>query len=522
MGVSGMITSKVIIENIGISRATLNNYIKLGILPRPVVGPPPPEDKGIKQIGYFPEEVIARLDKVRLFKSQGRSMDEIARLFREDSAMSAHRTEMPLERDRLQSTAKNHNAALSEPRPYTRAADRQLKVTICDIDSPAYLINRHYEVEWINRQAEDLLFNKKVRSLVDRETRNIFRLFLEQRSSGRHDEWIDLVSLHLTILQEHIDESVLGSIYKDITPQEVSVLKDLFRSRIIARHENAFCLPISMSRPGSILKQYRVHTMTFREGTFFIYIPTDDGGSELLAMLGQRERVINDLLKHRMPSLVSLCVLIADLQDSVRISAELLPSQYFELINGLWECVGPAIENHRGIYGKHVGDGMLYYFLDKPGDNYIVNCINCAIEIREIVKKFSNKWKGIKGWDNDLYLNTGINEGQEFFGTIRSADNIEFTALGDTINVTARLTEFARNGEIWTTKNLISKLSQEERNMFRFGVHSKKRPGNGFIRDSFSRLSDLITEDNPHCRKLNAIGGLPITEIKERLSLEID
>jgi len=257
--------------------------------------------------------------------------------------------------------------------------------------------------------------------------------------------------------------------------------------------------------------------MTFREGTFFVFLPDDQGNEDLVRLLSRREQVINDLLRRRMPSLVSLCVLVADLQDSVRISAELLPSQYFELINGLWECVGPSFEEHKAIYGKHVGDGMLYYFIDKPGENYLINCLNCAIELRENIKKFSRKWRGIKGWDNNLYLNTGINEGQEFFGTIHLGNTLEFTALGDTINIAARLSEFTKNGEIWTSKNLVSKLSQEDRGRYCFGVHSRTRPGNGFIRDSFARLSDLLTESNPHYRQLSAIGGLPITEIKERV-----
>ena len=397
-----------------------------------------------------------------------------------------------------------------------------MKVTICDIESPAYLINKNYEVEWINKQAEDLVFNKRVRSLVDIESRNIFRLLLEQRLQSQVDDWVDMISLHFTVLQRSLNEAVLSNLYKGITLQESAILLDLYKTRIIADQGGVFRLPVTISLPGNIRKNYWVHTMTFREGTFFVYIPADGISNDLLAMLEHRERVINDLLKHRMPSLVSLCVLIADLQDSVRISAELLPAQYFELINGLWECVGPTFEKHKGIYGKHVGDGMLYYFIDKPGENYMINCINCAIELRENVKQFSNKWRGIKGWDNDLHLNTGVNEGQEFFGTIHSANNIEFTALGDTINIAARLSEFAKNGEIWTTKNLISKLSQEERSMYLFGVHSKKRPGNGFIRDSFSRMSDLLTESNPHHHQFSAIGGLPITEIKERLNLEYE
>jgi class 3 adenylate cyclase len=259
--------------------------------------------------------------------------------------------------------------------------------------------------------------------------------------------------------------------------------------------------------------------MVFREGTFFVYVPTDSINADLLDMLGQRKKIINELLKNRMPSLVSLCVLIADLQDSVKISAELLPVQYFELINELWQTVGPTFEKHNGIYGKHAGDGMLYYFIHKPGVNYLMNAVNCAMELREVVKEMSSKWRLKKGWDNELFLNTGINEGQEFFGTIHSTSNIEFTALGDTINIAGRLSDFAQNGETWTTKNLISKLSQEERNKIRFGIHKENQKGRMFIKDSFSRVSDLMKKDNSHYRQFSSIAGLPITKVIEMIKL---
>ena len=57
MSDSNLITSKDLIQKTGISRATLNNYIKLGILPKPIVRRPGPEQKGVKQIGYFPLSV---------------------------------------------------------------------------------------------------------------------------------------------------------------------------------------------------------------------------------------------------------------------------------------------------------------------------------------------------------------------------------------------------------------------------------------------------------------------------------
>lgn len=146
-----------------------------------------------------------------------------------------------------------------------------------------------------------------------------------------------------------------------------------------------------------------------------------------------------------------------------------------------------------------------------------MNAVNCALEIREAMKELSSKWKLRKGWNTELFLNTGINEGQEFFGTVQSLNNIEFTALGDSINIASRLSDLAHNGEIWTTKNLISRLTHDERNMIRFGVHQENQAGRNFIRNSFSRIGDIIDKDTFDYRHLSAIAGLPITEIKEKV-----
>ena len=273
--------------------------------------------------------------------------------------------------------------------------------------------------------------------------------------------WEESVILHFTILQNQITGNKINRLYEGITEKETGILSDLFWLKKDLARENLYHLPATIVKPDNSRSSFWVHTMSFREGTFLVYVPTDNINTDLLNMLGQRNKIINELLKNRMPSLVSLCALVADLQDSVKISAELLPSQYFELINEVWQAMGPIFEKHNGIYGKYAGNGMLYYFIHKPGSNYLMNAINCAIEMREVMKELSSKWQLKKGWDNELFLNTGINEGQEFFGTIYSAANIEFTALGDTINITDRLADFARNGEIWTSKKLISKLEQE-------------------------------------------------------------
>ena len=156
---------------------------------------------------------------------------------------------------------------------------------------------------------------------------------------------------------------------------------------------------------------------------------------------------------------------------------------------------------------------MLHYFIKKPDSNYLMDAIHCALELREKTKVFSKEMKLKKGWFNDLFLNVGINEGQEFFGTIRSASNIEFTALGDSINYAGRLSDFARFGKIWTTKNVIIKLTEEELSSLCFGVSRKEADHERFVENSFLRVIDLMDSTRNEGNKFADIATLPITEI---------
>ena len=223
MSDGNLITSKDLIEKTGISRATLNNYIKSGILPKPIVRRPGPEQKGVKQIGYFPASVLENILKVKLLKQQGNSMDEIAAMFQEGSAdeieeiaaseienipaglteYTQDKTDHPAEvvaplepvapqiqhRETAESprVADTYKAAdTTRAADIHRAADTDLRVTIADISSPAYLVNHNFEIEWINKPAEDLIFNCNIKPMVDIESRNVFRLLLNEKLRRDH------------------------------------------------------------------------------------------------------------------------------------------------------------------------------------------------------------------------------------------------------------------------------------------------------------------------------------------------
>jgi class 3 adenylate cyclase len=274
-------------------------------------------------------------------------------------------------------------------------------------------------------------------------------------------------------------------------------------------------LPLQVRGADGENESWRAFATFFREGILFVYVPGEATHSSLLDFLSRRDVVIRNLLRKRLPVLTQLSVLVADLQNSVKICSELPPEEYFELINEIWTAMGPIFRKYYGTYGKHVGDGMVYYFFPQPDSSYIFNAVACAHELKMAMKKLSMDWQLRKNWFNELYLNIGLQEGQEWLGTFQSTTNVEFAVLGDTINHAARLSDFARFGSVWATKNFVSKLAPEERARVEFGI-SRRDEGDRehFVASSYSQLGSLVDLESGRYEKLRVIATLPVTEIR--------
>ena len=511
------ITSKDVLQRAGISRATLNNYIKMGIIPRPVVRKPESGSKATKKIGYFSEKIIETIERVKILKRKGVPMEEMTKRLRGHGSVNhfvfqnRQAETMPLEPLDAQPGVLNTESVISA---------ESVKLTIDDLGYAAYMMNPNFEIEWINREAEDEIFKKDVRSIASLESRNIFKLIFHWEFHEHIENWQDLIAYHMSLAKPGVSKKDLEHLYEGIPDSEVRILESLYDDQPSLSEKGISKTAFQLNRKDGQEIDYEIYTVTFREGTLFVYVPADRQVSGIVGFLQGREDVIHNLLKRRMPSLVSLCILVADLQDSVKISAELPPAEYFELINGMWKALSKSFARYNGIHGKHAGDGMLYYFIKKPKGNYIRDAIFCALELRERVKQVSDEWKARKGWLNELYLNIGINEGKEFFGAIRSNRAFEFTALGDSINYAGRLSDLARYGGIMVTKNTINRLGHESLESIRYGIRRKSQGRDIFIENTFSRVLDLLDPNSQQQCKYQDISTLPVAEIVGRTDRE--
>ena len=489
-----MLTSKEVLEKTGISRATLNNYISWGIVPRPEVLPPEPQDGAAPRIGYFPDDVVDRVEEIQRLKKQGWSITTITEHFGGQTPNVAASNPQ---------TASGTPPAAMEPR---RGAMPGLSIDA--IGHPAYLVNESFEVAWLNDAAQSAGGANVAPLPPEAVSQGIFKYLLGAPAQARSRE--TLLRFHLGLAKQR--GASLSRLSQHVPDAQLATLERLYNEAKPNQPGLVAQTSISTGSPGSA--QVSVYALQFREGILFLYVPPGTASEEMSTLLSQRERVIGEVRATRMPGLTHVAVLVTDLQHSARLWAELPPEEYFELINHIWLTVDPIFRRHRGTHGKHPGEGMVCYFFPQPDSSYLWNALVAAHQMRDTMRRVSKEWQLRKGWTTELCLNAGIDEGQEWLGTFRSGAQSEYTVLGDAVDRAAHISNFSRSGAIWATRHLIVKLGDEERQRLKFGVRRRNKDGQDvFVSSTFSRVENLVDPASAWNQHLNAIARLPIAEI---------
>lgn len=494
-----MISSKELLDRTGISRATLNNYIAMGLIPRPLVSSPgEDEESRARQLGYFPDSAVERVAEIQRLKREGYTMAEIVSRFAE-----ASRPESAAPIKGLVATAAGPGPSGEPPR-----------LTVEGIAHPAFMVNYNFEVIWFNGAAQSLFLGTDAALPPTSDGRNLFRLLLTQPQPERNR--LALLRFHLSLAKERVSKSILMTLCHGVPADRLALLDRMYGEIEPEEARPILDTPLDLEHAGGELLTHRMYAAYFREGILLVLMPEGVESDGLLNFLARRDEVIRSLLRKRLPVLTDLAVLVADLQHSVKICSELPPEEYFELINEICSAMSPIFRKYFGTHGKHAGDGLLYYFFPQPDSNYIFNALRCAREIRSEMQKISKSWQIRKNWLNELYLNVGLTEGQEWLGTFQSATSVEFVVLGDSINQAARISDFARFGAIWATKSFMGKLSTEERLKVRFGVTRRTPEGREvFVSSSYATVSALVSLESARNDKLRDIATLPVTEVVE-------
>ena len=160
------------------------------------------------------------------------------------------------------------------------------------------------------------------------------------------------------------------------------------------------------------------------------------------------------------PRMVDATVLFADLVDYTSMSEQLKgdPNALLDLLN-LWLDAGArAALAHTGTLDKFIGDCVMVIFgAPFPLENEELLAVRCCLQMMVEIDRISEQI------GKSLEITVGINSGAMLAGSVGSRRRLEYTVLGDTVNVAARLQGAARPGEILVGHETYERLAGKVR-----------------------------------------------------------
>ncbi len=138
-----------------------------------------------------------------------------------------------------------------------------------------------------------------------------------------------------------------------------------------------------------------------------------------------------------------LSVLFADIRGFTSISEKMDPAHVVEMLNTFFTQMVDIVFEHQGTLDKFLGDGLLAFFgapLEVP--QAASQAVACAVDMHQRLRTMQ-----VQGSMPIQGIRVGLNTGEAIVGNIGSHKRMEFTIIGDVVNVAARLLEVARDQE---------------------------------------------------------------------------
>jgi adenylate cyclase len=151
-----------------------------------------------------------------------------------------------------------------------------------------------------------------------------------------------------------------------------------------------------------------------------------------------------------------VAVMFADIRNFTPMSQNMEPERVVEILNEYFTRVTDVIFDYGGTLDKYIGDAAMAVFgapISKGDD--AAHCVEAAVQIQKLLVEM-NRDAGARRWP-ELKVGIGINTGIVTAGNIGSLRRVDYTVVGDTVNVASRLASNAAGSQI-----LISDSTAEE------------------------------------------------------------
>lgn len=152
-------------------------------------------------------------------------------------------------------------------------------------------------------------------------------------------------------------------------------------------------------------------------------------------------------------------VLFADIRGFTRFTEQNDAPQVIASLNTIFQALSEVVFSHRGTFDKYLGDGLMtFYGAPVAEDDDAQRALASALEMQRRFQELRREQEGFEG----LGLGIGLHSGEAVVGNIGSDEVMDYTVVGDVVNIAKRLQEQADGGEILLSHSTYEQVSADK------------------------------------------------------------
>ncbi len=144
-------------------------------------------------------------------------------------------------------------------------------------------------------------------------------------------------------------------------------------------------------------------------------------------------------------------VLFCDVRGFTALAERLPPAELVRLLNAFFERMVAVVFRHRGVLDKFIGDALMAVWgapIRRPDD--ALRAMTAGREMLAALAEFNRDGRE-PAWP-ELAVGVGLNTGEAVVGTVGSSLRMEYTVMGDAVNLAARVCDLAQPGQMLATE----------------------------------------------------------------------